>query len=96
MMRSEHHEEDLNVNIVLRSEIAAGDDKGKQIKDSAWVHKVPVKEAEFDLECAGDTFMEAKKNFVQAFTLGSKDMSDQEMDPSMFMTLSRDLHEDVA
>ena len=52
MMRFESREEDLNVNIVLRSGIAIGDDKGKQPEDSTWVRKAPVKEAEFDLERA--------------------------------------------
>ena len=52
MMRSELCEEDPNVNIVLRSGITIGDDKGKQPKESAWVHKAPTKELEFDLERA--------------------------------------------
>jgi len=52
MMRSELCGEDMSVNIVLRSGIVMGDDKGKQPKDSTWVSKAPVKEAEFDLERA--------------------------------------------
>jgi len=32
-MRSEPREEDLNVNIVLRSGITTGDDKGKQSEE---------------------------------------------------------------
>ena len=52
MMRVATCEEDLNVNIVLRSGIAMGDVKGKQPKDSAWVRKAPEKEVEFDLEHA--------------------------------------------
>lgn len=73
MMRSELREEDPNGNIVLRSEIAIGDKKGKQPKDSTWVHKALEKEFEFDLECARETFMEDKKRFIKAFTSGSKD-----------------------
>ena len=60
-----------------------GDDKGKQLKDSTWVCKAPVKESEFDLERAREIFMEAKKSFVDASTSGSKDRLDPEMDPSM-------------
>lgn len=52
MMRVESRKEDPNVNIVLQSGIATGDDKGKQLEDSASVHKAPEKEAEFDLEHA--------------------------------------------
>lgn len=82
-MRDEPHEGDLNVNIVLRSGIATGDDKGKQPKDNTWVCKAPEKEAKFDLECARETFMEAKKSFIEASTSGIWDKPVQEMDPSM-------------
>lgn len=60
-----------------------GDDKGKQLEDSTWVHKAPTKEAEFHLERARETFMEAKKIFTDVSTSGSKDKSEPEMDPSM-------------
>lgn len=73
MMRSEPHEEDPNVNIVLRSGITAGYDKGKQPEDSTWVRKASTKELEFDLEHAKETFMEARKSFADASTSGSKD-----------------------
>lgn len=43
MMRYEPREEDPNVNIVLRSEIVTGDDKGKQPKDSTWFHEALAK-----------------------------------------------------
>jgi len=59
MMRSEPREEDPNVNIVLWSGITTGEDKGKQPEDSTWVRKAPMKEAEFDLERAKETFMES-------------------------------------
>ena len=86
MMRSKLREEDPNVNIVLRSGIAMDDDKAKQPEDIAWVHKAPMKEAEFDLEHARETFMEENKSFTEASTLGSRDKPDQEMDPSMLTT----------
>jgi len=38
-----------------------------------------MKEAEFDLERAKETFMEAKKSFTNTFTSGSKDRSELEM-----------------
>lgn len=68
MMRSELREEDPNVDIVLQSGITTGDDKGKKLEGSTWVHKAPMKEPEFDLECTKETFMEARKNFVDAST----------------------------
>lgn len=74
------------MNIVLRSGISMGDDKGKQPKDSAWVRKAPVKEAEFDLERACQTFMEAKKSFAETSTSGNRNKPNQEMDPSMLTT----------
>ena len=73
MMRSEPCKESLNVNLMLRSNIMIGDDKGKQPEESAWVCKAPTKEPEFDLECVKETFMEAKKRFTEASTSGSKD-----------------------
>ena len=86
MMRFEPREEDLNLNIVLRSGIEMGDDKGKQPEDSRWVRKAPVKEAEFDLEHVRETFMEAKKSFAEGSTSGSRDKLVQEIDPSMLTT----------
>lgn len=74
------------MNIVLRSGIAIGDDKGKQPEDNAWVRKAPTKGAEFDLEHAREKFMEANKSFVEASTSGSKDKPNKEMDPSMLTT----------
>jgi len=75
MMRFEPCEEDPNINIVLRSGIVMGYDKGKQPEDNTWVHKAPAKEADFDLEHAREAFIEAKKSFVEASTSGSKDKS---------------------
>lgn len=49
------------------------DDKGKQPKEDGWVCKAPEKEVGFDLNHAKQTFMEAKKRFVEASTLGSED-----------------------
>ena len=86
MMKSELHEEDPNVNMMLSSDMTMGDDKGKQLEESAWVHKDPTKELEFDLECMKETFMEAKKNFREASTLGSKDQLELGMDPSVLTT----------
>ena len=73
MMRSEPREEDPNVNMTLKSDMTMGEDMGKQPEESTWVRKAPTKEPEFDLERARETFMEAKKSFMEASTLGSKD-----------------------
>lgn len=73
MMRVETHEEDPNVNIALRCEIMAGDDKGKNLEEIRWVYKATEKEVGFDLECTKETFMEKKKIFVEASTSGNQD-----------------------
>jgi len=86
-MRSEPHEENSNVKIVLQSGIAMGDDKGKQLEDSTWVRKDMKKEVEFYLECTQETFMEAKKSCTNASTSGRKDKPKSEMDPSMITML---------
>ena len=59
------------MNVVLRSGITTGDDKGKQPEEDGWVCKALEKEAGFDLACVRETFMKAKKSFVEASTLGS-------------------------
>jgi len=86
MMRSEPREEDQNINMMLRSSMTMGDDKEKQPEESMWVHKAPIKESEFDLEHTKETFMEAKKSFIEASTLGSEDQLKLGMDPSMLTT----------
>jgi len=45
---------------MLRSGETIGEDKGKQLEEDTWVRKAPTKEPKFDLECAKETFMEAK------------------------------------
>jgi len=73
MMRSEPREEDPNVNMMLRSGVTTREDTGKQPEEDTWVRKVPAKEPKFDLERTKETFMEAKKSFVEASTSSSKD-----------------------
>lgn len=86
MMRSEPCQEDLNVNMMLRSGTATGEDTGKQPEESKWVRKAPEKEPEFDLERAKETFMESQKSFMKASTSSSKDQPEPGMDPSMITT----------
>lgn len=62
------------------------EDKGKQPKGSAWVHKAPTKEPEFDLERVKETFREAKNSFTEASNSGSKDQLEPGMGPSMLTT----------
>jgi len=71
MIRAKPCEEDQSVNIVLRSGMMTSTDKGKQPKEEGWVCKAPKKEADFDLDQAKETFMEAKKSFAEASLLGS-------------------------
>jgi len=96
MMRFELREEDPNVNIVLWSGITIGDNKGKQLEDSTWVHKASMKEPEHTKE----SFMEASKSFIDASTSRSKDRLEPEMDPSMLImfleTCMKLLHEGKA
>lgn len=86
MMRSETREEDPNVNMILRSGVTTWEDKENQHEEDTWVRKDPVKEPEFDLGCAKETFMEAKKSFTEASSSRSKDHPELEMDPSMLTT----------
>ena len=85
-MRTKPREEYQSVNIVLRSGIPTGDDKGKQPKESEWVWKAPENKVGFDLERMKETFMEVKKSFTKASNLGSQDKLFEEMDPSMLTT----------
>lgn len=86
MLKAEQHAEDPNMNMMLRSGATMGDYKGKQPAEDAWVRKAPTKQPEFDLECAKETSMEAKKNFIEASTLGSMDQTKSERDTSMLTT----------
>jgi len=93
MMRSKLCEEDPNVNIVLRSGIAIGDDKGRQLEENTWVCKAPTKEVEFDLERTHEAFMEAKKSFTEASTSSSKDKLEPENEPLYAHNFPRNLYE---
>jgi len=86
MMRVEPREEDPKINIMLRSRTMTREDKGKQPTEGKWVCKALENETGFDLESAKETFMEAKKSFVEASTLGSQGKPVEEMDPSMITT----------
>ena len=83
MMRSKPCKEDPNVNIVLKSDITIGDDKGKQPEEGVWVHKAPTKEPKFYLQHAKEAFMESKKSFIESSTSAGKDQLEPEMDPLM-------------
>lgn len=87
-MRAEPREEDQSMNIVLRSGITTGHDKGKQLEEDGWVCKALEKEVGFDLAHAKEMFMEDKKSFVEASTSGSQKKVQQtnvpiEVDPSI-------------
>jgi len=82
-MRTKPNKEDPNMNTVLRSGMTTGEDKGKQPEESEWVCKALEKEVGFDLEHTKETFMEAKKRFVDVSTSRSQDKLSKEMDPSM-------------
>lgn len=71
MMRVEPCEEDQNIDIVLRSGIKTGADKGKQPEEEGWLRKVDEKEDNFDLNCTKEKFLEEKKNFNETSISGS-------------------------
>ena len=101
MMRAKPYEEDPNVNIVLRSKVTTGDDKGKQPEEDGWVCRALEKEIGFDLKRAKETFMEAKKIFTEASTLGSQNnvSRDQRTYKGRFVYtyhIPQDLHETSA
>lgn len=66
--------------------MTTGEDKTKKLEEDTWVHKALAKKLEFDLQCENETFMEAKKSFVEASTSGSKDQIELGMDLSMLTT----------
>lgn len=91
MMRAEPHKEDHIINIVARSGMAIGEDKGKWPETDGWVHKASKKDLDFDLNRAKEAFMEAKKKFAMASTSGSqeempKSSTTQEVDTSVLDT----------
>jgi len=86
MMRFEQREKDPNVNLMLRSGAATGEDKGKLTEEGLGVCKTPTKKPEFNLECAKKTFMEAKKSFAEVSSSSGKDQPEPEIDPSMLST----------
>lgn len=71
MMRVKSREEDQSINILLRSGMTTIVDKGKQPQEEGWVRKSLEKEVGFGLDHAKETFMEAKKRFFEASTIGS-------------------------
>ena len=75
------------MNIMLRSGANIGEDKRNKLKEDAWVRKAPTKQPEFDLERVKEEFMEAKKTFTEASTLGSTDQTESERDTSMLTTI---------
>ena len=86
MMKVEPCMEDCNVNMMLWSGTTTGEDKGKQPEIDAWVRKVPLKQLDFDFECAKENFREAKNNFVETSTSESKDQFRSEKGTSMLTT----------
>lgn len=68
-----------------------GDDKGKHPEENKWVYKALEKEVGFYLECTKETFMDAKKSFAEASTLGNqnkvhKTNMPREVNPSVLTT----------
>lgn len=88
MMRAEPRKEENSINIMTQSDIATGENKGKQLEAKQWVRKVGEKEVWFDLSHTKETFMEAKNSFAEASTLGThenygRNNSAQDVYPSL-------------
>ena len=82
------------MNIVLRSGITTGDDKGKQPEEDGWVCKAPKKEVGFYLNHSKETSMEAKKSFAESTNSRTQDKVQEtnapvEVDPSILTTFWR-------
>jgi len=75
MMRSKPREDGPSVNMVTQSGIATREFIGKQLKENTWVHRVADKDTEFDLYKEKETFMEAKKSFVDSGSSTSKNQN---------------------
>lgn len=74
MMRSKPCEDGPSINIVIWSNIDTKEDKavGKQPEEDPWVRMDAHKDIEFDLHKEKETFMEAKKIFVDSRASTSK------------------------
>jgi len=86
MMMSEPRKEDPNMNMMLKSGVAIGKDKGKLTEVGLGVCKTPAKQHDFNLRHTKRTFMEAKKSFTEVSISGSEDQPELEMNPSMLTT----------
>lgn len=86
MMKAEPRTEDPNINMMLRSGTSIGEDKGKKTKAYTWVRKALVKQPEFDLTQASETFLEAKEKFMEASPSSSKGQPDLQHDNSLITT----------
>ena len=54
------------INVVTRSGAMTHIQPAETLPDEAWVRKAPVKVPAFDIEREKETFMEAKKDFVDS------------------------------
>lgn len=64
MMNVEPREDEPHVNIVARSGATTGDDKGKKKVEETWVRKTIEKAPRFSILKEKETFMGAKRSFV--------------------------------
>ena len=69
------------------------EDKGKKPEEGEWVRKDPEKEVGFDLEHVKETFMEAKKSFIEASTPGGQDRPAERDGPFYAYYFLGDLYE---
>lgn len=86
MMRSEPREEDSSVNMVMSNGATTGGDVRKQPGEDVKAHNAPTNEPDFEMEHEKGMSKEAKKSFTKASTLGSRDLVELGMDPSMLAT----------
>lgn len=61
-------EEEPHVNIVTRSGFVTGDDKGKKKVEETWITKTTEKAPRFNIQKQKETFMGAKRSFMDVGT----------------------------
>ena len=57
MMTVETREDESHINIITRSVVATGDDKGKKKLEETWVRKTTKKTLGFSIQKEKETFM---------------------------------------
>lgn len=85
-MKDEPRTEGPNINMMLRSDLATKEDKGKNLEKDMWVCKAPRKATRIWFGAGKGNFLEAKKNFAKALTSSSEEQPDLKQDNALVTT----------